>query len=86
MKTIIETLRCGWDTPRVIRVLVGLAVLLPGAVQGDSVLLFFGAWLTLLPLLNLSCCGAGGCDVNHSKPKQVSDMADDKIKNFDEVK
>lgn len=86
MKTIIDTLRYGWDVSRILRMLMGIAVLILGWVQHDNLMLLFGAWLILLPLFNLARCGAGGCDVNQSPPKQGSVIPGDKIKNFGEVK
>lgn len=72
MNKLFLTLRHGWNAARAIRVGIGLAVLVLAAIQHDKIMLFFGGWLTLMPLLNLSCCGSGGCDIDHSKTRTKS--------------
>lgn len=86
MRTLINTIRYGWDAARVIRLIIGLLVLTLAAFRADQMMLFFGGWLTLMPLLNASCCGVGGCDINQSKDNQKSTAGAVEITNFEEVK
>lgn len=60
MKTII--LR-NWNIARWLRLFIGIAALVQGILQRESVMLFAGGLLVLTALLNMGCCGSNGCPV-----------------------
>lgn len=86
LKSVINSMRYGWDAGRVIRLSIGLLVLGIAAYQFDKLMMVMGGWLVLLPLLNVSCCGTGGCDINHVPKSQRSGQQETEVTSFEEVK
>lgn len=53
----------GWSAGRIVKTLAGAALAVGGWLAGESFFVALGAWLLLQGVLNLSCCGSGGCGV-----------------------
>lgn len=51
-----------WNIMRVIRLVLGLIVVGQGIYSSDWTFIVLGAFVTLLPILNLGCCGTAGCN------------------------
>ncbi|MDR2126395.1 MAG: hypothetical protein LBP63_06170 [Prevotellaceae bacterium] len=50
-----------WDITRIIRLATGLLIFIFGIVYNNYMLLLMAGWFILLGMLNISCCGSGGC-------------------------
>jgi hypothetical protein len=60
----------GWNVMRVIRLVLGLIILVQGIMARDAMYGFFGVFLTFLALVNVGCCGVGGCSVPSVSSRQ----------------
>ncbi len=58
MKDYLKT----WNVMRLIRLVMGVAILAQGIIMRDWSFMIIGSVLSLMPLLNLGCCSAGSCN------------------------
>ncbi|MCH3970055.1 MAG: hypothetical protein LKH27_04300 [Prevotella sp.] len=63
-----------WSISRIIRLLSGLALIILGSVMKESIINFLGVLLFLQGLLNLSCCGTGGCSMGNRQKQVYKDV------------
>lgn len=63
----------GWHFTRVVRLALGVFIIAQGIHVHDWSFAVMGTLLTLMPLLNIGCCGAGGCSIQ--RPTQNKDDA-----------
>ena len=63
MKKILS----GWNGLRILRLLIGTGAVAQGIVQKEGLITIAGIWILLGAVLNLGCCGSGGCSVPTSK-------------------
>lgn len=73
---MLTVLTRGWNIMRVIRLVLGLIILVQGIMARDVMYGFFGVFLSFLALVNVGCCGVGGCSVpsvssKGSKTKEI---------------
>lgn len=61
MKTILQ----GWNFMRIIRLVLGLAILVQGIVENNTIIIILGAAFAGMAVTNRNCCGAYGCAVNY---------------------
>ena len=52
-----------WNTSRIVRLTFGVGLMVLGFVFRENILVFIGVLLMLQGVLNLSCCGSGGCQL-----------------------
>lgn len=77
MKEYLKT----WDFIRVLRLALGVFVAVQGAIGGDWLFMAAGALFSLMPILNIGCCGAAGCNAPVSKSnKSVEDISFEEVK------
>jgi hypothetical protein len=50
-----------WDGIRLLRLLIGGAVLIQGIYSKDWMLGFAGVFLCIMPVLHIGCCGVSNC-------------------------
>lgn len=60
---------------RLIRLALGVIILVQGIVAKDLFSLALGGFLSLMPLLNIGCCGVSGCSVTVPKRSQKAEEA-----------
>lgn len=60
-----------WNFMRVLRLLMGAAALYYAITTHDNILGAAGIFLLVMTLLNIGCCGAGGCSVPGKKFKSA---------------
>lgn len=60
MKAILQ----GWNFMRMLRLVLGLAILVQGIVSKDTITIILGAAFAGMAFANIGCCGAAGCAVN----------------------
>jgi len=51
-----------WDFMRVLRLALGIFIIGQGIVAKDWTFIALGGLFSLMPLLNVGCCGASGCN------------------------
>lgn len=79
MKTILQR----WDFVRVLRLVLGGAILIQGIVANDVPTMLLGSLFGGMALANIGCCGTGGCIINTpntSTKKTSSSEGSDDIK------
>jgi len=86
MKALFMQIISGWNVARATRLGLGLAVSALAIFQQNKMMAFMGLWLTITPLLNVSCCGSGGCDINHANIPDKSVETEAETVTFEEVK
>ncbi len=52
-----------WNLMRTLRLASGIVIIIQGVHAGQWIITSLGAWFTLMPLLNMGCGGASGCDL-----------------------
>ena len=61
MKAITQ----GWNFMRILRLILGIAILVQGIVAKDATAIVLGVVFGGMAVANIGCCGAGGCAVNN---------------------
>lgn len=64
----------GWNVVRLIRLVLGVAILVQGMIANNITSILVGAILGGMTVANVGCCGANGCSVNtthHNKSSKV---------------
>ena len=69
MKDIILN---NWNFVRVLRLLIGLAIIVQAIVAADLLFGFLGLIFTAMALFNAACCGVGACASPAPKSKSAS--------------
>ena len=61
-----------WDVARIIRLVAGVGIGIYAIVSKDYMFLLLAGLFLFQALLNISCCGAGGCSTsNTASQKQI---------------
>lgn len=61
MKTISQ----GWNIMRLLRLILGTAIMVQGIVAKDTITIILGVAFVGMAVANIGCCGAGGCAINN---------------------
>lgn len=70
----------GWNFMRVIRLALGIFIVVQGIVTNEWTYVILGGLFALMPLLNIGCCGASGCNVPVAKsPKPSTDITYEEV-------
>lgn len=62
-----QTLFYNWNFMRFIRLVLGIFIIVQAVIAKDIPIGLLGILFTAMPLLNIGCCGAGGCSVPTKK-------------------
>jgi hypothetical protein len=65
MKTILQT----WNFMRILRLVLGAAILVQGIVARDAISIILGIAFAGMSVANVGCCGTAGCAINPRIPK-----------------
>lgn len=77
MKNYLKT----WDLMRVLRLALGIIIIVQGVQAKEWLFVALGGLFSLMPLLNIGCCGASGCNTPVSKSdKKVEDITYEEVK------
>ena len=72
MKAYLKT----WDFMRMLRLAIGIFIIVQSVITKDWLFVGVGVLFSLMPILNISCCGASGCNMpvrkNNGKIEDVS--------------
>ncbi len=52
-----------WDFMRALRLAMGIFIVVQGILTAEWLFIILGALFSLLPLLNIGCCGSAGCNI-----------------------
>ncbi len=56
-----QTVVSNWNFMRFFRLALGIAIIVQAAFAHDWTMGILGAMFTAMPILNVGCCGVGGC-------------------------
>lgn len=66
---------------RILRLTIGLIVVLQAVIMKDILFGALGGLFTLMPLLNIGCCGSAGCNVpTRPNNKEVKDISYEEVR------
>lgn len=68
-----NTLLRGWNFMRVLRLALGIIITVQGIVTREWLLAVMGILFSLMPVLNIGCCGASGCNIPASKSNKKTE-------------
>jgi hypothetical protein len=70
MKNILQA----WNFVRILRLVLGMAILVQGIATRDGVTILLGAALAGLAVMNVGCCGVNGCAVNPTSNAKIEEV------------
>lgn len=70
----VNRLASNWNIPRIMRLVFGIMLCIYGFTSKENIVTLFGALLIFQGILNLSCCGAGGCSLSKDKRQVYKDF------------
>ena len=70
---IMKAILSGWNIMRMIRLVLGIAILVQGIVAKDAVTLVLGLILGGMAVANVGCCGTNGCAIKSPDIKKHND-------------
>jgi hypothetical protein len=77
MKEYLEN----WDLMRVLRLAIGIFIIVQSVVSKDWLFVGAGVLLSLMPIMNIGCCSASGCNTPVSKSnKKVEDITYEEVR------
>lgn len=59
MKALLQ----GWNAIRILRLVLGIAIMVQGIVMGDMLSIILGLVFGAMAVANIGCCGTTGCAV-----------------------
>lgn len=66
---------------RVLRLALGIFIIVQGVQTKEWLFVALGGLFSLMPLLNIGCCGSSGCNTPVSKSnKKVEDISYEKVR------
>lgn len=79
---MIQKFLSGWSFMRLLRLTLGIAIIVQGAMVKDWLFIALGALFTLMPIFNIGCCGASSCNTNYqnNNAKTVDEISFEEIK------
>ena len=75
-----QAILTNWSFSRVLRLVIGMVILGQAFYTKDVSIGLLGLLFTMMPVLNIGCCGAGGC---YTPAKEV--VGDSKDITYEEV-
>lgn len=63
----MNTILSNWNFMRWLRLALGVAIIVQGALIGEWPTILLGVLFSLLPVFNIGCCGGAGCAVPNAK-------------------
>ncbi|MVZ63431.1 hypothetical protein [Sphingobacterium humi] len=61
-----------WNVVRILRLVMGIIITVQGIQAGHWLIVALGALFVVLPLLNISTCASGSCEVpRHRRPAKI---------------
>ena len=79
---MIQKFLSGWNFMRLLRLALGIAIIVQGAMVKDWLFIALGALFSLMPIFNIGCCGVSSCNTNYqnNNTKTVDEISFEEIK------
>lgn len=77
MKNYLKT----WDLMRVLRLALGIFIIVQSVITKDWLFVGAGVLFSLMPIMNIGCCGASGCNT----PVRKSNRKIEEV-NYEEIR
>ncbi len=81
---MMKTILAQWNAMRIIRLVLGIVIIVQGIYTNDYAIALLGGLFTLMPLLNIGCCGTNACNTNTQRKINTDSKKEEII--FEEVK
>ncbi len=73
-----------WDLMRVLRLALGIIIIMQGVQTREWSFVVLGGLFSLMPLMNIGCCGASRCNTVAPKRNQKNEEIEEII--YEEIK
>ena len=80
MRAILQ----GWNFIRIIRLVLGIAILVQGIMTKDFLTAVLGIFFAGMAVANVGCCGTKGCAVNTAR--SIKDKSNIEYEEVDTIK
>lgn len=72
----------GWNFMRFLRLIIGVSVIVQGLIIKDWMFVTLGTLFSLMPILNVGCCGTSYCNTTlNNTNKNTDEVTFEEIKN-----
>lgn len=69
-----------WNFMRALRLALGIFIIVQGIIANEWLLVGMGGLFSLMPLMNIGCCGVSGCSISVSKSnKKTEDITYEEV-------
>ncbi len=75
----------GWTLLRLVRLALALIITVEAWINSETLFAILGSFLAFQAMFNYGCCGAMGCNIDHTKTKPGS-LKEIETTTFSEVK
>lgn len=66
-----------WDFTRVLRLAIGIFIIVQGVMANQWLFVGLGGLFSLMPLMNIGCCGTSSCNApikrSHQKAEDINE-------------
>jgi hypothetical protein len=62
-----------WNFMRALRLALGIFIMVQGVITKEWMFAFAGFLFSLMPILNVGCCGVSGCNTPIAKSNQKAE-------------
>lgn len=70
-----------WNFMRVLRLALGIFIMVQGIMAKEWLLVGLGGLFSLMPLLNMGCCGVSGCNTPiPQNNKKIEDITYEEVR------
>ncbi len=70
-----------WNLMRVLRLALGIIIIVQGIVAKEWLLAGLGGLFSLMPLMNIGCCGVSGCSAPVPRTrKKMEDISYEEVR------
>ena len=65
-----------WNFMRFVRLGLGIAIIVQSVIVKDWTMGILGLLFTCMPVFNIGCCGANGCNTDYKNNNKKNDVTD----------
>ena len=76
---MMKGITTGWNVVRLIRLVLGVAILVQGIIANNITSILVGAILGGMAIANIGCCGASACSVSTTHHNKSSNVKYEKL-------
>ncbi len=77
----MKVLLTGWNFMRLLRLVLGVAILVQGIIAADLLSILLGVVFGGMAIANIGCCGAGACSINNMKNNKARRIRNEEMDN-----